>query len=215
MAKPKPTATGIPSVSTRLESERLVLRPLVPADIPALYRALRRNADHLRPVSPAPLPEDRRVTLALATREVQRWRTLWRRGDTFALYIYPREEDRGARTRIIGRVSLNRVTRGAFQNCYLGYFIDKDEQGKGLMTEAVRCALRFAFGPLGLHRVQAAIMPRNSASQRVADRCGFRKEGLARRYLQIAGQWEDHELFALTAEESPTKTNPTSERPPN
>ncbi len=203
MAKPKATSNGAFSLGTRLESERLVMRSLVPADIPALYRALRRNVDYLRPVSPAPPPEDRRVTLALATREVQRWRTLWRRGDTFALYMYPRGEERGPKTRIIGRVSLTRITRGAFQNCYLGYFIDKDEQGKGLMTEAVRRALTFGFGPLGLHRVQAAIMPRNAPSLRVADRCGFRKEGLARRYLQIAGQWEDHEIFALTSEEWP------------
>ncbi|MGH7282594.1 MAG: GNAT family N-acetyltransferase [Polyangiaceae bacterium] len=203
MAKPKTTSNGPISLATRLATERLVLRPLVPADIPALYRALRRNADYLRPVSPAPPPEDRRVTLALATREVQRWRTLWRRSDTYALYMYPREEDGGPKTRIIGRVSLTRLTRGAFQNCYLGYFIDKDEQGKGLMTEAVRCALTFAFGPLGLHRVQAAIMPRNAPSRRVAVRCGFREEGLARRYLQIAGQWEDHEILALTSEEWP------------
>ena len=205
MAKPRLLSNAGLSLATRLETDRLVLRPLVPADIPALYRALRRNADHLRPVSPAPLPEDRRVTLALATREVQRWRTLWRRGDTYALYIYPRGEDHAPKTRIIGRVSLNRVTRGAFQNCYLGYFIDKDEQGKGLMTEAVRRALTFGFGPLGLHRVQAAIMPRNAASLRVADRCGLRREGMAQRYLQIAGTWEDHEIFAVTTEEWPPK----------
>ena len=198
---PRPRPTTRISLATRLQTERLILRPLRPADIPALYRALRRNADHLRPVSPAPPPEDRRVTLALASREVERWRTLWRRGDTYALYIYPRGESQGAATRIIGRVSVNRVTRGAFQNAYLGYFIDKDEQGKGLMTEAVREVLSLAFGELGLHRVQAAIMPRNAASMRVADRCGFRHEGLALRYLQIAGAWEDHEIYALTAEE--------------
>lgn len=192
-----------PGLTTTLETSRLVMRPLRPTDIPALYRALRRNADHLRPVSPAPLPEDRRVTLALATREVERWRTLWRRRDTYALYMYPQGESSGASTRIIGRVSINRVTRGAFQNAYLGYFIDKDEQGKGLMTEAVRCATAFAFGPMGLHRLQAAIMPRNEPSLRVAARCGFRREGLAERYLQIAGTWEDHVIFAMTREEWP------------
>ena len=59
----------------------------------------------------------------------------------------------------------------------------------------------FAFGPLGLHRVQAAVMPNNPASLRVLDKAGFRREGLAERYLQIAGVWADHVLFATTVEE--------------
>jgi ribosomal-protein-alanine N-acetyltransferase len=194
-AKPK-----IP-LSTRLESERLLLRPAQPSDIPLLYRALRRNADHLRPFSPAPPPLDRRPTLALATREVERWRTLWKSGESYALFCFMRGEDTGEAARIIGRVTLGRITRGAFLNSYLGYFVDRDEQGKGLTSEAVNCALDFAFGPLALHRVQAAIMPRNVASVRVVEKCGFRREGHALRYLQIAGVWEDHDIFAMTAEE--------------
>lgn len=191
------------SLATRLESERLVLRGAQPSDVPHLYRALRRNADHLRPFSPAPPPTDRRPTLALATREIERWRTLWRTGESYALFVFMRGEEKGDSARIVGRVTLGRVTRGAFLNSYLGYFVDHEEQGKGITTEAVRCALDFAFGPLRLHRVQAAIMPRNVASVRVAEKCGFRHEGQALRYLQIAGVWEDHEIFALTAEEWP------------
>jgi len=191
-------------LTTRLESERLVLLPPRATDIPALYRALRRNAEHLRPFSPAPPPADRRPTLALATREIERWRGLWRQAESYALYCFYRGEERGDEARIVGRVTLGRVTRGAFLNTYLGYFIDESEQGKGLMTEAVRCALDLAFGPLGMHRVQAAIMPRNVGSLRVAEKCGFRHEGRALRYLQIAGVWEDHDIFALTAEEWPS-----------
>lgn len=188
-----------PPLTTVLETDRLVLRPIRTNDIPELYKALRRNIDHLRPFSPQPAPEDRRVTLALASREVTRWRTLWRRGDSYAFFLFPK----GVRQHppVVGRVTLGRVTRGAFMNAYLGYFIDKDEQGKGLSSEAVRAVVTFAFDVLGLHRVQAAIMPRNASSLRVAERCNFRKEGHALRYLQIAGSWENHDLFAITTEE--------------
>jgi ribosomal-protein-alanine N-acetyltransferase len=189
------------SLATRLESERLVLRPAQPSDIPLLYKALRRNADHLRPFSPAPPPSDRRPTLALATREVERWRTLWKADESYAFFCFLRGEEKGESARIVGRVTLGRVTRGALLNSYLGYFVDRDEQGKGLTSEAVTCALAFAFGALGLHRVQAAIMPRNVASIRVAEKCGFRREGHALRYLQIAGVWEDHDIFAMTSED--------------
>ena len=100
---------------------------------------------------------------------------------------------------IIGRIALTSVVRGGFQNAYLGYWVDSSHQGRGFATEAVRSVLAFAFGPLGLHRVQAAIMPRNAASLRVIAKLGFREEGLAKDYLSIAGAWEDHLLFARTS----------------
>jgi ribosomal-protein-alanine N-acetyltransferase len=91
--------------------------------------------------------------------------------------------------------------RGAFMNAHLGYWIDGEYQGQGFATEAVGNALALAFGALGLHRVQAAVMPHNAASLRVLAKLGFRKEGECARYLQIAGRWEDHHLFAMTREE--------------
>src|SRR5262249_20067122 len=71
----------------------------------------------------------------------------------------------------------------------------------GLMSEAVAATLSWAFSAVRLHRVQAAVMPRNTASLRVVARVGFRREGVAERYLCIAGSWEDHVIFAVTAEE--------------
>jgi ribosomal-protein-alanine N-acetyltransferase len=69
------------------------------------------------------------------------------------------------------------------------------------MTEAVRAATTFAFRTVGLHRLQAAVMPRNGGSQRVLEKVGYRREGTALRYLCIAGEWEDHVIFAVTSEE--------------
>ena len=76
------------------------------------------------------------------------------------------------------------------------------------MTEAVQAATSFALTSAGLHRVQAAVMPRNAASQRVLGKAGYRREGLAARYLCIAGTWEDHLIFAVTAEEWDARPTP-------
>ena len=69
------------------------------------------------------------------------------------------------------------------------------------MTEAVHGACSFAFDHLSLHRIEAATLPHNEASQGVLLRCGFEEEGLARRYLKINGRWQDHRLFALLRED--------------
>jgi [ribosomal protein S5]-alanine N-acetyltransferase len=104
---------------------------------------------------------------------------------------------------LVGRIQLSGISRGPFENAYLGYFVSERHNGRGYATEAVRQAVGAAFGELGLHRVQAAVMPRNLASVRVLEKAGFREEGFAPRYLQIAGTWEDHKLFAVTVEEWP------------
>jgi ribosomal-protein-alanine N-acetyltransferase len=184
-------------MSTRIDTPRLTMRPARETDVPLLFNALRRNTEYLRAWSPAPAAGEKRVTLTLVAREIARWRTLWRRGDTYAFYLFPREDP----ATIIGRLTLGRISRGVFQNAYTGYWIDRDRQGTGLTTEAMTGALGFAFEKLGLHRVQAAIMPHNPGSIRVVEKCGFRKEGYAERYLKIADVWEDHLIFAITEEE--------------
>jgi ribosomal-protein-alanine N-acetyltransferase len=186
-----------PPLSTRLTTERLVLRPPRTADVPELRRSLRANAAHLRPWSVAPAAGEDPASLTSVSRAVLKHRRDWKLGQSFVFFASPREDE----GRVIGRVALGGVLRGAFQNAYLGYWIDADQQGRGLMTEAVRAVTTFAFRALGLHRVQAAVMPNNPASQRVLEKAGYRREGLAARYLCIAGVWEDHMLFAVTAEE--------------
>jgi [ribosomal protein S5]-alanine N-acetyltransferase len=104
-------------------------------------------------------------------------------------------------TRFVGEINLGSIQRGAFQNVYVGYWIDQAVAGQGLMPEALVVAIRFAFDELGLHRVQVSIIPRNSASRRVTEKLGLRNEGIAERYLEINGAWEDHVRYAITAEE--------------
>jgi ribosomal-protein-alanine N-acetyltransferase len=103
--------------------------------------------------------------------------------------------------RFAGEVNISSVVRGAFQSAYVGYWIDQAEAGKGYVPEACVLLFRFAFEEIGLHRLQVSIIPRNAPSRRVAQKLWLRGEGVALRYLEINGRWEDHVRYALTAEE--------------
>ena len=108
--------------------------------------------------------------------------------------------------RLANIVAFTDVVRGVFQNAFIGWRTHPALLRQGYCTEAVAMALRHAFAAngLGLHRVQAAILPDNRASCLVAERCGFRHEGVAKRYLHIRGEWRDHAIYAITAEDLPS-----------
>jgi ribosomal-protein-alanine N-acetyltransferase len=100
---------------------------------------------------------------------------------------------------IVGVINLNEIVAGVFQSAYLGYYGMSGYGRKGLMTEAMRAAIAYAFGDLGLHRLEANIRPENVRSIALVRRLGFQKEGYSPRYLRIDGQWRDHERWALVA----------------
>jgi [ribosomal protein S5]-alanine N-acetyltransferase len=192
------SAPALPSLATRITTARLVLRAPRVDDVGPLRAALRSNEAHLQPFTPEPPPGTAVSTITAVSKSIARQRTEWRTGRAFSLLVWPPPQDP---QRVLGRVALTGIMRGAFHSAYLGYWVDHRLQGQGIGTELVGAAVAFAFGPAGLHRVQAAIMPRNERSVRLIKRLGFRQEGLAERYLQIAGTWEDHAIFALTREE--------------
>lgn len=99
--------------------------------------------------------------------------------------------------RIVGSIALRNIVRGAMHGCHVGYGLAPEAVGHGYMTEALAETVRIAFGELSLHRVEANILPRNERSIHVVERCGFQPEGLCRRYLRIAGRWEDHVRYAV------------------
>jgi ribosomal-protein-alanine N-acetyltransferase len=99
--------------------------------------------------------------------------------------------------RLLGGLSISNVRRGVAQAASVGYWIGAPNTGRGHMTDAVKAMLPYAFVTLGLHRLEAACLPHNAASTRVLLKVGFKREGLARRYLKINGAWQDHDLFAL------------------
>lgn len=98
---------------------------------------------------------------------------------------------------LIGTMQLFQVLRGSLQSAYIGYFLDKEHNGKGYTTEAVKLLVKFGFEVLKLHRIEAGVMPHNIGSLRVLDKAGFEKEGIARKNVRINGKWEDHQVLAI------------------
>ncbi|MDQ2648726.1 MAG: GNAT family N-acetyltransferase [Actinomycetota bacterium] len=179
-----------------LTGRRIVLRPLVLEDFAQWREVRRRNADWLIKWEPmrvagAPDPVESRDAFAIRCGARQRERQLGT-GYGYGIFV-----DGG----FAGEINLSIVQRGPFQSSYLGYWIDERHAGQGYMPEAVVCLCRAAFEELGLHRVQISIIPRNTASRRVVEKLDIRNEGLAERYLEINGVWEDHYRYAITAEE--------------
>ncbi len=187
----------VPSLTTRLVTPRLVLRPPRTGDVTEIRRVLRANHEHLRPWNPAPPPGEDPSSITEVSKTVLRQRRDWKHGASFVFMVAMKERPE----RLVGKIALSGVMRGAMYGAYLGYWMSGDQQGKGLCSEGITAVLDFAFGSAGLHRIQAAIMPRNDRSLRVIEKLAFRREGYAERYLQIAGKWEDHILFARTREE--------------
>jgi len=103
--------------------------------------------------------------------------------------------------RFAGEINLSSIQRGPFQSAYVGYWIDEAVAGQGYTPEALVVLARFAFDDLRLHRIQVSIIPRNTASRRVVEKLKIRDEGVAERYLEINGVWEDHVRYAITSEE--------------
>jgi len=132
-----------------------------------------------------------------------------RRPAQFASYLRVcREPDyvgllvcRGSDGAIVGAINFFDLERGIVQAACVGYYVGAAFAGRGYMTEGLGLALRHAFLRLGLHRLEADIEPDNAASIRLVRRAGFRREGLARRYLKLRGRWRDHERWAMLAEE--------------
>ncbi|WJQ80403.1 GNAT family N-acetyltransferase [Brevibacillus brevis] len=131
-----------------------------------------------------------------------------------------KEEDRGyafviakkGQDEIIGEVILSEVVRVNLQSCWIGYFLDKEHNGKGYMTEAVKLVVDYAFDTLGLHRLEAGVMPHNIGSIKVLLKAGFHKEGIAKKNVKINGRWEDHQTLAIVKEEQTDQVKPKVQR---
>lgn len=167
---------------------------LEPDDAKALLELRLRNRAFFQPFEP--IREEKHFTLEEQEKEIRNGVTAAKQDQAYIYGVFLTGTNE-----LIGRIALTGVSRGVFQNANLGYFIDQAHNGRGYATLAVSEMVRKAFGELGLHRIQAGVMPRNERSVRVLGKAGFRQEGLARRYLKINGIWEDHALFAITNEE--------------
>jgi ribosomal-protein-alanine N-acetyltransferase len=179
-----------------LHGRRVSLRPLENEDFDAWREVRSHNREWLtvweprRPAGHAdPADDQQAFTVRCSSRRRERQLgTGW----GFGIFVG---------SALIGEINLNNVVRGAFQSAHVGYWVDERQAGNGYTPEALVALARFAFVDQGLHRIQVSIVPRNTASRRVAEKLDLRCEGLAERYLEIDGVWEDHLRFAMTAEE--------------
>lgn len=160
------------------------IRLLIADDAAAVLALREANREHFR--RSEPVRQASWFTLA-EQRE-------WLGGDGAILGAFEGDE-------LAGFARISQISRGGFQNCYLGYAVGEPHTGRGVATGLVRAAVAHALDELGLHRVQANVRTENEASKRVLVKAGFRREGLALRYLELDGRWVDHELFAITRED--------------
>jgi len=188
---------SMPAVSgLRLYGKRVMIRPLAPADFPQWSEVRLRNEHWLLPWEPL-----RSTRVADPTRS----------RDAFSSRCAARDRERQAGTAygfalfvdnaFAGEVNLNNIVRGALQCGTVGYWIDRARAGHGYVAEGVAVVARFAFEELHLHRLEICIVPRNANSRRVMEKLQVREEGVAQRYLEINGVWEDHMRFGITSEE--------------
>lgn len=177
-----------------LQSERVLIRPLHIEEADTLLAFRLRNREFFRPYEPKLF--DSHFTLETQQVIIKREQLAWQNETAYHFGIFLKETNE-----LIGKLGLFTVVRGAWQNANLGYSMDQNCNGKGYMSEAVTLTLRFAFDKLGLHRIQAPVMPHNTGSIRVLEKNGFRFEGLAKRYIEVNGVWEDHNIYAITQEE--------------
>lgn len=157
-------------------------------DANALHDYHHRNADHLRPWEP--LRDPNYHSLAAWEARAADLEASIQMGTAYHFAIKDNDQ-------IIGLCNFTGVQHGAFQACYLGYSVDLGHQGRGVMLAGLSHAIDHMFTTVGLNRIMANYMPANERSGKLLARLGFEHEGHARRYLKIAGVWEDHILTSL------------------
>jgi ribosomal-protein-alanine N-acetyltransferase len=173
-----------------LLTERLVVRPVRVSDAAATLEFAIRNRVHLAPWEPMRSDD----FYALPAAQARAAMSVVQMNDGQALHLLLFSRGTGD---VIGTCNFSNVIRGAFQACHLGFSIGGAEQGQGLMFEGARLAIDEVFARYDLHRIMANHRPENLRSARLLERLGFEREGLARSYLKINGEWTDHVLTSL------------------
>ena len=170
-------------------------------DVEELTGLLRQNREFLRPWEP--VRDDVFFTVA-RQRDLARAALAAHDGGTMVPLVILTGEGG-----LAGRLNINGIVRGAFQSGVLGYWVGEDRNGTGLATTAVAEAVALAGAGLGLHRLQAETLVHNAGSQRVLEKNGFTRYGLAPRYLKIAGRWQDHIMFQRILAQDPPDQEPS------
>ena len=187
---PKKNLPDLQGIPLSLNGFRVRLRPPVLSDYQDWTRVRAKNKAYLTPYEPLWHPQA--LSRDFFRRRVERQQKDWMQDRAYSFLIV-NQKDGG----LIGGVNINSVCRGAGQYGSLGYWIDEDLQGQGLMAESLRLIIDFSFDQIKLQRLNAACLPHNSRSINLLLKLGFSEEGFAEKYIQINGTREDHRLFGL------------------
>jgi [ribosomal protein S5]-alanine N-acetyltransferase len=179
--------------SSVIVGQKVVLRAPAHAHF-SEWQALRKESrPFLEPWEPT--WDDRDFSRSSYRDRVNQYRNMSDQDQAYAFFIF--DEDNG---KLCGAVTISNIRRSIAQMGTLGYWIGERFARRGLMTDALTVLIPYAFSELGLHRLEAACLPRNQASIGLLEKCGFTREGYAPSYLKIAGRWEDHLLFGKVNE---------------
>jgi ribosomal-protein-alanine N-acetyltransferase len=173
-----------------IESEHVMLRTPQMSDYPVWAELRAVSREFLTPWEPLWATDE--LSRASFRRRVHHYLRDLREDVGYALFIFANSTGS-----LVGGLTLCNVRRGVTQSCTLGYWVGGKYAQQGYMTAAVRAVIPFVFDSLELHRLEAACLPTNTASIKLLEKTGFKREGLARRYLRINGVWQDHLLYAL------------------
>jgi [ribosomal protein S5]-alanine N-acetyltransferase len=179
----------------RVSAGVIRLRPVRMRDAAQWSRARLANRAHLEPWEPSTEADwSARHTISSWPAVCSSLRSEARKGRVLP-YVIELEGQ------FCGQLTIGNVTHGALRSAWIGYWVSSSVTGRGVATGALALGLDHCFGPVMLHRVEATVRPENAASRAVLAKVGFHEEGLLRRYLQVDGDWRDHLLVGLTAEE--------------
>ncbi|MER6194181.1 GNAT family protein [Streptomyces cyaneofuscatus] len=196
---PDPNGHPTPTAPYLAEGPRTALRRFTEADAAEFTARARESRAHHRPWL---FPPERTGTYAayadtLARDPAREGFLVCERGESGA------DGEGDPDGAIAGFININNIVLGGFRSGTLGYGAFAHAAGRGLMGEALGLVMDLAFGPLGLHRLEANIQPGNAASIALVRRAGFRLEGFSPDFLHIDGAWRDHERWAITAPAAP------------
>ena len=175
---------------TRIAGRRVYMRAPTMEDWAEWAELRARSRTFLTPWEPTWPADD--LTRGAFRRRLKRYAEDVRSDQAYPFFLF--EQETGA---LLGGLTLTNIRRGVAQAGSLGYWIGALHARRGHMTKAVRALVPFTFDVLKLHRLEAACIPTNTASVRLLEKTGFKREGFAREYLCINGVWQDHLLYAL------------------
>jgi ribosomal-protein-alanine N-acetyltransferase len=171
----------------RLEGERVVVRSSAEGDARRFLDYFDRNRAHLEPWEPDHAAEF--YTLAYWETRMREHAEERTRGTLERMCIFDKPDEE----RIAGMISLTEIiARAPVWRARVGYSLDAQKEGRGLMSEALKVVIAYAFERLNLKRIQAGYLPHNARSARVLEKAGFVREGYHRDYFFVGGAWHDH-----------------------